>query len=194
MSSILASPAIGLEFDPVWETIRSEVAVEVEAEPALASYMHASVLNHKRLEDALGFILAAKLDSPMLASMQVRELFHEAMQECPEISRAARADLRAVRERDPAAKHLSRPFLFFKGFHSLQTHRTANWLWRQGREALALYMQSRCSEVFDVDIHPAARIGQGIMIDHATGVVVGETAVIEDNVSMLHAVTLGGTG
>ena len=126
--------------------------------------------------------------------MLIRELISDAMSADPGITNAVRADLNAVRERDPAAHHYSRPFLFFKGFHALQTYRVAHWLWRHDREALALFLQSRCTEVFGVDIHPAARIGNGIMIDHATGVVVGETAVIEDDVSMLHGVTLGGTG
>ena len=152
------------------------------------------MLNHKSLEDALAFLLAGKLESNVLPSMLIRELISDAMHADPGIPNAVRADLRAVRDRDPAAHHDSRPFLYFKGFHALQTYRVAHWLWRGRREALALFLQSRISEVFAVDIHPAARIGQGIMIDHATGVVVGETAVIEDNVSLLHGVTLGGTG
>lgn len=105
-----------------------------------------------------------------------------------------RADIRAITERDPAATRFSEPLLYFKGFHALQTHRVAHWLWSEGRRELALFLQSRASEVFGVDIHPAARIGKGILVDHATGVVVGETAVVEDNVSILHEVTLGGTG
>jgi len=180
--------------DPLWRTIREEVEAEAAREPLLASFLYATVLNHKSLEDALAFLLAGKLESTVLPSMLLRELITDAMRADPAIANAVRADLRAVRERDPAAHHYSRPFLFFKGFHALQTHRIAHWLWRHDREALALFLQSRTTEVFGVDIHPAARIGNGIMIDHATGVVVGETAVIEDNVSMLHGVTLGGTG
>jgi len=180
--------------DPLWRTIREEVAEEAAAEPLLASFLYATVLNHKTLEDALAFLLAGKVESTVLPSMLIRELISDAMRDDPSIGNAVRADLNAVRDRDPAAHHYSRPFLFFKGFQALQTYRVAHWLWRNGREALALFLQSRTSEVFNVDIHPAARIGNGIMIDHATGVVVGETAVIEDNVSMLHGVTLGGTG
>ncbi len=180
--------------DPLWRSIREEVQEEAAREPLLASFLYASVINHKSLEDALAFLLAGKIESSVLPSMLIRELIIDAMASDPGIGKAVRADLQAVRDRDPAAHHFSRPFLFFKGFHALQTHRVAHWLWRNRREALALYLQSRSSEVFGVDIHPAAHIGNGIMIDHATGVVVGETAVIEDNVSLLHGVTLGGTG
>ncbi len=180
--------------DPLWATIREEVIEEIKEEPLLASFLHATVLNHKSLESSLAFLLAAKLESPVLPSMLIRELIMDAIEGDNGITRAIRADLQAVRDRDPAAHHFSRPFLFFKGFHAVQLQRVGHWLWQQQRQVLALYLQSRTSEVFGVDIHPAASIGNGIMIDHATGVVVGETAVIEDNVSMLHGVTLGGTG
>ena len=180
--------------DPLWRIIREEVADEAAREPLLASFLYATVLNHKSLEDALAFLLAGKVESSVLPSMLIRELIADAIAADPAIGTAMRADLQAVRDRDPAAHHYSRPFLYFKGFHALQIYRVAHWLWRNDREALALFLQSRTTEVFGVDIHPAARIGNGIMIDHATGVVVGETAVIEDNVSMLHGVTLGGTG
>lgn len=180
--------------DPLWQTIREEVAADVEHEPVLASFLHATVLNHKSLEDALGFLLAGKLECSVLPAMLVRELIADAVEAEPGIGQSIRADIRAIRDRDPAAKRFSEPFLYFKGFHALQTHRVAHWLWNEDRQALALFLQNRTSEVFAVDIHPAARVGNGILIDHATGVVVGETAVIEDNVSILHEVTLGGTG
>ena len=180
--------------DPLWQTIREEVAADVQCEPVLASFLHATVLNHKGLEDALGFLLAGKLECSVLPAMLVRELIADAVEASPGIGQSMRADIRAIRYRDPAAKRFSEPFLYFKGFHALQTHRVAHWLWHEGREALALFLQNRTSEVFGVDIHPAARVGNGILIDHATSVVVGETAVIEDNVSILHEVTLGGTG
>jgi len=180
--------------DPLWQTIREEVAADVEREPVLASFLHATVLNHKGLEDALGFLLAGKLECSVLPAMLLRELIADAVEASPGIGQSMRADIRAIRDRDPAAKRFSEPFLYFKGFHALQTHRVAHWLWHEGREALALFLQNRTSEVFGVDIHPAARVGNGILIDHATSVVVGETAVIEDNVSILHEVTLGGTG
>ncbi len=181
-------------FDPLWDAIREEVAEAVRREPVLASFLHVTILNHRTLESALAFQLAGKLESPVVQAMIIRELFEQAMDADPGIGEAVRADIQAVRDRDPAATHYSRSFLYFKGFHALQTHRIAHWIWTHDREDLALYLQSRCSEVFDVDIHPAARIGRGIMIDHATSVIIGETAVVEDNVSILHEVTLGGTG
>lgn len=189
------SPAMArAALDPLWQSIREEVAGDAEREPLLASFLHATVLNHKSLENALGFLLAGKLECPVLPAMLLRELIVDAVAADVRIGRSIRADIRAVGDRDPAAKRYSEPFLYFKGFHALQTHRVAHWLWHQGREALALFLQNRTSEVFAVDIHPAARIGDGILIDHATSVVIGETAVIEDNVSILHEVTLGGTG
>ena len=180
--------------DPLWQSIRDEVEAAASQEPALASFLHASVLNHRTLEDALAFQLAAKLESSVLPAMVIRELIAEAVDGDLQIGKSMRADIRAVRERDPAATSYSEPFLYFKGFQALQAYRVAHYLWEHGRKALALYLQSRTSEVFGVDIHPASRVGKGILIDHATSVVVGETAVIEDNVSMLHEVTLGGTG
>ncbi len=180
--------------DPIWRTITQEVAQQARQEPMLASFLQAAVLKHARLEDALSFHLATKLDSPTLHAMAIREVIDEAFADDLGIGQAMRADLTAVRDRDPACKGLWIPLLFFKGFHALQAYRVAHWLWERGRQALSLYLQSRVSEVFGVDVHPAARIGRGIMIDHATSVVIGETAVVEDNVSLLHEVTLGGTG
>ena len=180
--------------DPVWEEIRREVRVDVDAEPMLAGHLHATILKHKSLEDALSFHLAGRLGSSTIHEMTYREVIEEAFESDPEIGRALRADLLGVRERDPACRGFATAFLYFKGFHALQSHRVAHWLWCVGREALALHMQSRNSERFAVDIHPAARIGKGILLDHGTGFVVGETAVIDDHVSILHEVTLGGTG
>lgn len=180
--------------DPVWETIRQEAEREAEGEPLLKSFFYAVVLNHKRLEDALSFQLASKLESTTLPSLAARDLIDEAFSADPTIGEAVRADIRAVCERDPACRGYSVPLLYFKGFHALQSYRVAHYYWNQGRESLALFLQSRISKIFSVDIHPAARIGKGIHIDHATGVVIGETAVVEDNVSMFHEVTLGGTG
>ncbi|MDX9971364.1 MAG: serine O-acetyltransferase [FCB group bacterium] len=180
--------------DPLWETIRAEVAAEAEKEPMLASFLYSVVLNHRSLEDALSFLLASKLESGTIPSLSLRDLMDEAFNNDPAIRAAVRADIRAVCERDPACRGFSIPLLYFKGFHALQSYRVANYYWQQGRESLALFLQSRISKIFSVDIHPAARIGSGIHIDHATGVVIGETAVVEDNVSMFHEVTLGGTG
>jgi serine O-acetyltransferase len=180
--------------DPVWQTIRDEAAGEVGREPILASFLHATILNHDSLEDALSFRLAGKLGSPSLSTMLIREVMDEAMRDCPDIGRAARIDIRAVHDRDPACGALSEPLLYRKGFHALESFRVSHWLWGRGRRALALHLQNRISQVFGADIHPAASIGTGVFIDHATGVVIGGTAVVEDNVSMLHEVTLGGTG
>lgn len=180
--------------DHIWENIREEVAQEAAKEPLLASFLYAVVLNHKTLEDALSFHLASKLESSTLPAVSLRDLIDRAFADDPSIGAVIRQDIEAVCTRDPACRGYSVPLLYFKGFHALQSYRVAHYYWRQGRESLALYLQSRISEAFGVDIHPAARIGSGILIDHATGVVIGETAVIEDNVSMLHDVTLGGTG
>jgi serine O-acetyltransferase len=180
--------------DPVWEKLREESREKAETEPILASYLHLTILNHKRLEDALSFHLASKLATPNLPAMSIREFMSEAFDRSAEIQDAIRKDLEAVLRRDPASRGISEPFLHYKGFHALEAYRVSHWLWGQKREALACYLQNRISEVFAVDIHPAAKIGKGILIDHATSVVIGETAVVEDDVSMLHEVTLGGTG
>jgi serine O-acetyltransferase len=180
--------------DPVWLAIREEVSRDVDDESILASFLYATILKHDTLEDALSFHLAGKLGGPSLSEMLIREVIDEAFASSPQICQAIRADLRAVRERDPASTSFSHPFLYFKGFQALQSYRVAHWLWGQERHSLALFMQNRISQVFAVDIHPAARIGHGILIDHGTGVVIGETAVVENDVSMLHDVTLGGTG
>lgn len=180
--------------DEVWATLREEVLAMASSEPMLASYLHATVLNHRSLEDALSYLLAGKLATPYLSAMSLREVMDEAFASSDEIRKAFRRDLTAVVSRDPAARGVAEPFLHYKGFHALEAYRVAHWLWLNERRSLALYFQNRISESFAVDIHPAARVGQGILIDHATSVVIGETAVVEDDVSMLHEVTLGGTG
>lgn len=180
--------------DTLWERIRGEAQEDTRQEPMLASFFHQVILNHKSLEDALSFHLASKLGSVTLPAVTLRDLIDEAFQGDEGIGVSFRADIQAVINRDPACKRYSTPLLYFKGFQALQGYRVAHYFWRSDRRQLALYMQSRMSEVFAVDIHPAAKIGKGVMIDHATGVVIGETAVVEDNVSMLHEVTLGGTG
>jgi serine O-acetyltransferase len=174
--------------------LREEVSAIAAAETMLASYLHATVLNHRSLEDSLSYLLAEKLATAYLSAMSTREVIDQAFSADLAIGSAIRDDLRAVVQRDPAARGFAQPFLNFKGFHALQSYRVAHWLWGQGRSALAFYFQSRISSVFDIDIHPAAKIGKGILIDHGTGVVIGETAVVGDEVSMLHGVTLGGTG
>jgi serine O-acetyltransferase len=183
-----------LKHDPVWQRIREEAAHTAQQEPLLGSMAHSAVLHHERLEDALSYILAQKLGSTELSALGLREVIEDAFAADPDIGHAVRADLVAVNERDPACRSFLKPLLFFKGFQSIQAHRVANWLWRERRETMAFLLQSRSSEVFAVDINPAAKFGRGILIDHGTGVVIGETAVIEDNVSLLQNVTLGGTG
>ena len=179
---------------PVWAALRNEAYAAARSEAALASLLAAVILNHDNLGDALSYQIARKLSDQELRGMTLRDICEEAYEKDPALVEFAEADLKAVFERDPACRGYVQPFLFFKGYLSLQTHRVAHWLWGQGRETLALYLQSRTSELFQVDIHPATRIGRGIFIDHGTGIVIGETAVIGDEVSMLQGVTLGGTG
>jgi serine O-acetyltransferase len=178
----------------LWEKIRDEAWACSTSEPILASFFHSTILNHHSLKSALSYQLANRLDHPTMPGILLREVIEEAFLKSPDIIKAAMADIVAVQERDPAVDDFSTPLLYLKGFHALQIHRVANWLWKENRISLALYLQNRSSELFSVDVHPAAKIGKGIMFDHATGVVVGETAVIEDNVSLLQGVTLGGTG
>jgi serine O-acetyltransferase len=182
------------EAPPVWAALRNEAAAAGQKEAALASLLAAVILNHKTLGGALSYQLARKLGDQELRAMSIREIAEDAYEANPGLVSTAEADLKAVFERDPACKGYLQPFLFFKGFLALQTQRVAHWLWEEGRETLALYLQSRMSELFQVDIHPATRIGRGVFIDHGTGIVIGETAVIGDDVSMLQGVTLGGTG
>ncbi|MFN0055857.1 MAG: serine O-acetyltransferase [Planctomycetales bacterium] len=183
-----------IRIDPLWTAIRAEAWSEQDREPILRSFLHQAILAQRRFEDALSLHLAAKLVTESLTPMTVRELISEALAASPEIGLAARDDLQAVRDRDPASRGYLVPFLYFKGYHALQSYRIAHWFWQQQRSLMALHLQNRISEVFGVDIHPAAQIGSGVLIDHATGVVIGETSVIENNVSLLHEVTLGGTG
>jgi serine O-acetyltransferase len=168
--------------------------LEAAREPALASFLHSTVLNHDSLESVLSYHLASKLGNAEINALQMRDIIEEAMRADPPIRQAIRRDLQAVFERDSACDSYLYPLLYFKGFHALQSYRTAHWLWRQSRKCLALFFQSRIALTFSVDIHPAARIGQGIMLDHATGIVIGETSLVEDDVSIMQAVTLGGTG
>ncbi|MFK7730617.1 MAG: serine O-acetyltransferase [Pseudomonadales bacterium] len=180
--------------EKLWKEICNEAAAESKAEPVLASFYHASVINHKTFMCALAYQLASKLDNSDVPAMLIRDVAEQAMNSDESILRSAAADIRAYHERDPACKQFLMPFLYFKGFHAIQTHRIAHFFWKSGRETLALFLQTRAAGVFAVDIHPAVKIGQGIMLDHASGLVVGETSRIGDNVSILHQVTLGGTG
>ncbi len=180
--------------DPVWADIRDTALDVAGREPMLASFLHATVLNHRSFEAALSFHLSQKLGSEEMPAMLLRQVFDDAFEAVAEIGTAVRADLNAVNDRDPACDCLLTPFLYFKGFHALQAYRVAHHLWHSDHKAMGLFLQNRISEQFGVDVHPAAKIGKGVMIDHATAVVIGETCVIEDDVSILHSVTLGGTG
>ena len=180
--------------DAIFSRIRLEAEETVRTEPELAGFFMASVLNHETLESAIVHRVAARLDHPDVGGHLIRQTYLEIISRDPSIGEAFRADIIAVADRDPACLRLIEPLLYFKGFHALQCHRLAHALWKAGRRDFALWLQSRASEVFQTDINPAARIGKGVFLDHATGLVVGQTCVIEDDVSILHGVTLGGTG
>ncbi|TYB89784.1 serine O-acetyltransferase [Oceaniovalibus sp. ACAM 378] len=183
-----------VQIDPVWSQIREEAHKAVRDEPLLGGLIHSSILHHKTLERALAYRISLKLASAEMSEQFLREIADEGFLVDPSLGEAARADMVAILDRDPASQRLLQPLLYFKGFQAVQAYRLGHWLWHQGRRDLAYFMQMRVSEVFGIDIHPAARLGRGIMIDHAHSIVIGETAVVGDNVSMLHSVTLGGTG
>lgn len=178
----------------VWNRLRLDAASAAAEEPMLASFLNAAILRHDGLTEAFAHRVAAKMSDSQLDALQVHDVAKAALEADADLVEQAAADMLAVDERDPACRSLLQPFLYFKGFHALLCYRIAHRLWREGRDSLAFHMQSRMSERFGVDIHPAAQLGRGIMIDHATSVVIGETAVVGDNVSILHEVTLGGTG
>jgi serine O-acetyltransferase len=180
--------------DPVWTRIRREAEEVVRREPEIASFIYSSILHHDSLEAAIVQRITERLDHPTLSGELIRQAYEDALDEMPSLGEIFRADIVATFDRDPATQRYIEPVLYYKGFHAVQTHRLAHWLWGKGRKDFAYYLQSRSSSVFQCDIHPAARIGRGIFLDHATGLVVGETAVIGDDVSILHGVTLGGSG
>jgi serine O-acetyltransferase len=182
------------KLDPVWSQVRGEAEALAKGDPALAAFAHSAILHHETLESALGYRIALKLASPELSESVLREHTEQAFADNADIGTSARADVVAVVERDPACHRMIQPVLFFKGFQAIQAYRVAHHFWMEGRRDLAYFLQMRISEVFGVDIHPNARIGKGLMIDHAHSIVIGETAVVGNNVSMLHSVTLGGTG
>lgn len=182
------------KFDPVWAQIQSEARDAIRAEPLLGGLIHSGILHHDSLKKALSYRLSMKLASGEMPDQLLREIMDQAFASDPALEDAARADLMAVFERDPACHRMIQPILYFKGYQAIEAYRIGHWLWRQNRIDMAYFIQMRVSELFGVDVHPAARIGKGIMIDHAHSIVIGETAVVGDNVSMLHSVTLGGTG
>ena len=180
--------------DPIWDSMREEARAAAEKDPLLAAFLYSTIINHRSLEECVIYRICERLDHPDMQAILLRQTFEEMLANWPEWGSILRVDIQAVYDRDPACLRFMEAVLYFKGFHALQTHRLAHWLYNRGRRDFALYLQSRSSSVFQTDINPAARIGKGIFLDHATGLVVGETAVIGDNVSILHGVTLGGTG
>ncbi|XP_048231101.1 serine acetyltransferase 2-like isoform X2 [Ricinus communis] len=180
--------------DPIWDEVREEAKLEAEKEPILSSFLYASILSHDCLEQALAFVLANRLQNPTLLATQLFDTISCVIMHNRSIQRSIRLDAQAFKDRDPACLSYCSALLYLKGYHSLQSYRVAHVLWNQGRKLLASALQSRISEVFGVDIHPAAKIGEGILLDHGTGVVIGETAVVGNRVSLMHGVTLGGTG
>ena len=180
--------------DPIWSRIREDACEIVEKEPLLGSLVHAAVLHHSSLEDALSYRVAQKLSSPDMPGLILRDRFNDVLAADAPLREAVRADIAAVFDRDPACHRYVQPLLFFKGFLAIQSYRIGHHLWTRGHTDLAYYIQMRTSEAFGVDIHPGARIGKGLMIDHAHAIVIGETAVVGDDCSLLHSVTLGGTG
>ncbi|MFJ6325453.1 MULTISPECIES: serine O-acetyltransferase [unclassified Rhizobium] len=180
--------------DPIWDSMREEARTAAERDPLLAAFLYSTIINHRSLEECVIYRICERLDHPDMQAILLRQTFEEMLADWPEWGSILRVDIQAIYDRDPACLRFLEAVLYFKGFHALQTHRLAHWLYNRGRRDFALYLQSRSSSVFQTDINPAARIGKGIFLDHATGLVVGETAVIGDNVSILHGVTLGGTG
>jgi serine O-acetyltransferase len=193
VSTKAATPKIQV-VDPIWAQISSEAQAAMKAEPALGSFIYATVLNHHMLEESVCHRLAQRLNHTDVDAGLIAQTFQSVLESDADLGTIFRADLGAVYDRDPACTRFLDPLLYFKGFHALVTHRFAHALWKGGRRDFALYLQSQSSRMFGVDIHPAAHFGKGIMLDHATGLVVGETASVGDNCSFLHAVTLGGSG
>lgn len=194
MSGNAQKSALIKSVDPVWEAVRVGARQILDSDPALGQMALTTVLNHDSFEEALAHRLASRLDHEDVSADIIRQTFAEVLRDDPTIGEAARVDLAATLERDPACHRAIEPLLYFKGYQAIQTHRFANALFKVGRRDFALYLQSRASQVFQVDINPAVSMGKGIMLDHGTGLVIGETAVVGDNVSMLQNVTLGGTG
>ena len=195
MAQFQTKAAKGLDkVDPGWARIRQEAEEITRREPELATFIFENILNHDTLENAVIHRVSERLGNSDVSGDLIRQAFTEALLDQPSIGEAFRADIVATADRDPATKRFLEPVLYYKGFHAIQTHRLAHWLHGKGRKDFALYLQSRSSAVFQCDINPAAKIGRGIFLDHATGFVVGETAEIDDDVSILHDVTLGGTG
>lgn len=187
------SHAIG-SVDPIWDSVRKEAQAAADKDPVLSGFLYATILNQPSLESAVIHRVCERLDHPDVNADLLRQTFKSMLDASPSWRQTLRVDIQAVYDRDPACNRFLQPVLYFKGFHAVQSHRLAHWLWHEGREDFALYIQSRSSAIFQTDIDPATKMGQGIFLDHATGIVIGRTATIGDNVSILQNVTLGGTG
>ena len=194
VSSNLADKSTLATHDPVWHQMRSEAEQISANESEMCGFIHENILDQPTLEDAIINRISERLAHKSVSSTVIRLAYTKAIESDPELSDNFRVDIVTVVDRDPVCERTIEPVLYFKGFHSIQTHRLANWLWHNNQKDFALYIQSRASEVFQVDIHPAVPMGKGIFFDHGTGIVIGGTAVIEDDVSILQGVTLGGTG
>jgi len=183
-----------VEISEIWNQIRVEVSYLSKQEPILSNFYKNNILQHKNITHALSYILSNKLSSSTVFENNIQEIFNDIYLNNISILKMILTDLKAILERDPSVNNYLVPFLYLKGFHALQSYRLSHYLWNLKKTSLSLYLQSRMSSVFSVDIHPAALIGSGVMLDHATGIVIGETAIVEDDVSIFHSVTLGATG
>ena len=178
----------------IWNEIQNEVKLRIEAEPSLEPYLNQLILSQDNLINSVASVLASKLNSDALSSDKIKEFILDVYYKCDHIEEDLINDIVFFKDHDPACKYFSTPILFYKGFQGLATYRAAHCLWNNDRHTMALFFQNRASEIFGVDIHPAAEIKGGVMIDHATGVVIGETSKIDENVSIYQGVTLGGKG
>jgi serine O-acetyltransferase len=178
----------------IWNALRTRAAVLAAIEPQSQPLLESAILQQKSYSAALAHWLATRLDGPPPGYATFRRLIGTAYESNETFTRESVTDLWAILERDPACHCLCSAFLLYKGFHALQIHRAAHWHWKQGRRFSALQLQHRVAEALSIDVHPAADIGSGVFLDHGTGFVMGETAVIGNNVSLLHGITLGGTG
>ncbi len=183
-----------VSLDPVWQALRDEAQAIVDSDPAMVSFIYSNVLNQPSLEDVVVHRIAERLHRPEMAADTIRRAFHEMLTAQPDIAEIIRVDIAAVYDRDPACTRFIEPILYFKGFHAIQTHRLAHWALGAGRRDFAFYLQSLSSQIFQTDINPAAPFGRGIFMDHATGIVIGATASVGNDVSIMQGVTLGGTG
>ena len=193
--SILSDTSDGvISLDPVWESLRTEATSIIESDPTMVGFMYANILNKRSLHEAIIHRICERLHQSDFSGNTIRSAFMLMEKESSDWADTVRVDIAAYYERDPACSRFIEPVLYFKGFHAVQTYRLAHFLFHKGRRDFAYYLQSRASEVFQCDINPQAKLGRGIFIDHATGVVIGETATVGNDVSILHGVTLGGTG